>query len=625
MIRSLIRKELSHHWLVLLILLVLSSAGFGLIAVSDRFRGVSGSVFSSYRLFLWSIVPICGLVLSNRLVVGEFQAKTQLFLAALPMSRTWLVTVKYLIGAGVLLVLIGLGFGISAAMAGRGDVLTPRFLGIVAARALVFSWVIYNFFFVMGFLGRYRLALYLSGLVGLMALESATELEFSQLALVNLLDERFAFEKEQFPKEALGVGLGVGSVLLGLTYVLALVREGNVASLLAERMSYREKVVIIALFFGFISGVVIFDEKKGKDPFDLPGAHVEEREGIVVKTSPAGHGVLTDLARRTADELAGMRGFLGFDRLPPVFIVARPDLDGDRFERGVLEDSEGVHVRVNPGGRGWDDRSFFAFIIQEVVMAESEGRLSLERNRWVLDGFSWYWLDRENWGEPIERSELLTLRALYGTRNGFSLVQVREWFRFKELAGAEIAQAVAWSGLRVLAGEHGTNRCQEFLRGVLAQGLPKDVRAMFRERSSWAELEEETGQTVQHWMAQWEEELDRVRPKYASELARIPKVEGRVRFSVLSARTRQVDYEIRMEPAPETPVNFSLSYTRLPPFDSEIDLQTVRREIGRYPQLTNGTLPETYGRGSRIGWVISVPVDSLKCFVTTGWKREQIR
>jgi hypothetical protein len=278
-------------------------------------------------------------------------------------------------------VLAGAALGTAWVLAARVEAIEPRQILIMAARTFAYAWFVYNFFFMMGLFGRYRIALYLAILIGLMGVETLTAWEFQRFAPLILMDERYAYEGEVFPADALRATLALGGVFLALALALALTREGSVAALLGERMSHRERVFVATLLIGFVFVVAVLDEKQRKEAFELQGAWTEERAGVAVRVAQA-YGVeqerLRALSARLADELAGARDYLGLRELPPVFITFRRDLDAERYERGHLLEAEGVLARVNFAGTDWDEQRFAAWLIREVLITSSQGRAKLE-------------------------------------------------------------------------------------------------------------------------------------------------------------------------------------------------------------------------------------------------------
>jgi hypothetical protein len=625
---TLLRKELRQHWLGLVALFVAGAFCILLIVGTTVARGAKGSPFEGLRLFVMLLSLAGGLVLNHRLVVLEYQAKTQLFLEALPVARWRMLAVKYGLGLVVMFLLTGMGFSIACLLALTHGGLTPKFVAILAARSLASVWLVQSFCFLMGLTGRYRLALYLVMLLGCALIGEHNALEFKHFGPLELLDSRFPYEREIIPWQALGVTCALSLLFTLLAAVLSLVREGSIAELLAEKMSHREKVVLAAFLCGLVFASSTLSEKIKKAPFDLQHAAVAQAPGLQVKVaSGAGQDdpEALRLARHVAKELSAMREYLGMAELPPLFIVRRRDLDSDRFERGELPKSEGIHVQANFTSREWRDEPFIAWLVSEVLAVASHDRKKLESQRWVLDGFGAFWAGRDHLEAELSRDHAMALRALYGVEHGFAPADLRNWLRFRERVGPGIAEGVAWSGLKTLARRQGAERCQKFLRAVLGTKESMDFRALFTAASWQQRLREQAGETPEAFFAQWQEELAAARPALAAELAALPHLDGQVTIVPLSADSRKIRFRLNLTPAPPAEMRYSFLYQQLPAFDEEPDPKSLQREQNNYAQSPEAELPETYSRGQRLYWTLAVDVPVLGCQVVSGYHRQEIQ
>jgi hypothetical protein len=511
MIGTLARKELNQHWHAFTLLMLVTFAGMGLVALGAQHRGAAGSLFEGLRAILMTLIPLAAMVLGHRLVAVEFRQKTQLFLEALPIPRWRLVAVKYLFGLAVIFLLAGGALAIGAAFARRSEFLTPRFLAILAARSAAWTWCVYSVLFLFGFLGRYRFALGVAILVGCMAVHSFTDVRFNEWGPFALIDGRFAFENTVFPAEALRITTLLALILTALSFLLALAREGSVAALLGEKMSHREKMFCTGLVIAVMALIGSAQERRKKDPYDLPGAVEEARGSVVVKVARAGeskHRREAALAARTADELAALRDYLGADQLPPVFIVGGLDLDSDQYERVKLEDEDGVLVRANLAAPNFTERKFFAWLVSEVLEARSFGRAKLERSKWVLDGFAAFWEARPEAGEPSPDHAELVDAAHRGMALGFNSADLGRWLSFEQRVGANDARAVAWLGLDTLARRHGSEACRGFVRAVLGRPVPHDARATWHDLRDPIprRLERAAGVSLETFIDEWRED-----------------------------------------------------------------------------------------------------------------------
>lgn len=630
MIGTLLRKELRQHWPALLLLALLTMGGYGLIIISSLMRAERGSAFETLRFFVLVNMTLAGLVLCHRLVVVEYAARTQLFLEALPVSRWRMVAVKYALGVIVVVGIVALALAISFGLGWRHEVLTLRFVSILAVRAFSAAICTYHFFFMMGFLGRYRLVMYLAAGLVVVIVSEFSDFQLNHFGPLALLDGRFPYENQRFPSDALRATWGLSAVCLGLAFLLALTREGGVAALLAEKMSHREKVFIAALVVGLVFTLSVLHEKTRRPPFDLHDAVTEQRAGTTIKVAAGNANTQDDaraLARHVAEELSGAREYLGLLELPPVFITRRSDLDPARFERGELEEASGVHVQANFSSPDFRRDEFTAWLLRETLIAQTDGRAKLEAKLWVLDGFALYSGTRDHVAAPLAQDKALALRALYGVGSEFAMGDLCRWHRFRERVGEEIAAGVAWSGLKTLARRTSPDRARQFIRSVLGATVPKDLRAALHEAAAPIErlLQSETGLTAEEFWSLWQEELATSRRELTVQLAQLPKLTGQMDFARLSPDSRQVHYRVQIDPPPPVGARYSLLYCELPVFDEEVSPQLLRREQNAYPTRAEGELPDSLSRGARFYWTIELDVPALGCAVVSGWKREEIR
>ena len=153
MIGTLLRKELRQHWWALLMVGAASVLGYLILLGTAIIKGEGGASLAGLRLFILLIGTIAALVICHRFVAAEYQAKTQLFLEALPLPRWKMVTIKYGLGLAAIVLIVVLAFGMACLLAWHHQLLSLRFLAILAMRAFSFVWLIYSFFFLMGFMG----------------------------------------------------------------------------------------------------------------------------------------------------------------------------------------------------------------------------------------------------------------------------------------------------------------------------------------------------------------------------------------------------------------------------------------------------------------------------------------
>ena len=97
----------------------------------------------------------------------------------------------------------------------------------------------------MGFIGRFRVAIYIAIVLTLGVIDQMTALELQHFGPLAVLDNTtLPYERETLPVRAVWETLVLGAGLTALAFGLALINEGSVAEALARRMSQREKAII---------------------------------------------------------------------------------------------------------------------------------------------------------------------------------------------------------------------------------------------------------------------------------------------------------------------------------------------------------------------------------------------
>jgi hypothetical protein len=489
-------------------------AGLGLITGSPRFTRFSGSGLDGLRLLFLTLVPLAGLTLGQVLVASEFRQRTQLFLEGLPLPRWRFIALKYLLGLGVM---IGAGAVMLAVISWRvweREALNLDFVQVLALKGAAWIFFVHALFFTHSFLGRYRWGA--AALVILIVLNlSVLGLAVDQFPPLRLIDSRFAFDRYESPLPDVLWTLGIGSVLAAVGFALGLMRDASVASLLAERMSSREKgfVTVIALL-AVLGSVTVLEKRAKISPVHLPGAFSTLREHVRVtvaaaadRPSAAEVKAMEGLGPRLADDLDALSDYLGIPQLPPIFVVYRRDFAADRFENGGLKHRQGLLVRANPLAEGFREDKLQRWLVKELLLLRSEGRLGLERNAWVLDGLPRWWQSRGSAPRPDAISRELASEALANA--GPSATLLRRWYSVRKAAGGEQAEHLAASGLQIMEASAGEAKMRLFLSAMLRRAATKDVRTWFREMlHPWPRiLRRETGIDSSALVTRWQVEL----------------------------------------------------------------------------------------------------------------------
>jgi hypothetical protein len=488
MMRGLLAKELRQHGMLLLFMFLLLGGGLVVIAGNSMIHRVGGSGFFAVRFVAITFLPLACLVLNHALIATEFRHKTQLFLEGLPLPRWRMLLVKFALG--LILMLAGLVMVLFVAWwPARGtEGMTPRFATLLLLKSAGWGWFIYALFFAHAFLGRYRIAFAVLILLVLMFLGEAG-VEFSSFGPFQLIDDRFAYERHLFPVNALWITAGLACVLSALGFGLGLVRDATLATLLAEKMSSREKVFMTFLgLTGLVTATYLGEHLKNATPVRLPGAS-EGFDGVAQVYATAAVDApkreetaqLAKLAKETAADLSAMATYLHCESLPPVFIVHRRDLAANEFQNGDLKYAQGVMVRVNVMDPKLKAVTLRAWIIRELLIARSHGIASRERNAWVVDGFPIWWLNREGTPEHSQNWPRIAAMAQEALPRDFSAEQLHRWFTLRQDRDGKNACALAAVGVAVLAKRHGDEACRKFLSDSFSPEFQSDARGWLRD------------------------------------------------------------------------------------------------------------------------------------------------
>ncbi len=507
MMRGLLAKELRQHALTLAFLFVVLLVGLAFISGNSSLHRATGGGFEAVRLLLCSFVPIACLVLGQVLIATEFRQKTQLFLEGLPLPRWRMLAVKFTLGLVVVTAAIAMVLFVAWRSARGSEAMTPRFTALLALKSAGWVWFMYALCFAHSFLGRYRMAFGLVIFFGWLALMGAgvRMTAFGPLALV---DPRFGYERHVLPVSALVVTAAAGLALAGLGFALGLVRDATVASLLAEKMSSREKAFVTFLSVtGLMVGAYLFEHYTNATPVQMPGA-TEARHGVVLvlasaavdAPTPAESAALKQVATRAAEELGALADYLGSKTFPPIFIVHRRDLAGGEWSDGELKPTQGVLVRANLTDPGFDGESLHTWLVRESLLAHTSGLADRERHAWVLDGIAEWWPRR---ARGIDGAWLTPARKAMPA--DFSPRHLATWLSLRRDAGKEPAQALAATGLAILQQQHGAEALQHFLAAMYARAQPHDFRGWFSDllRPARGRLRAATGVDEKTFVAGW--------------------------------------------------------------------------------------------------------------------------
>ena len=483
MMRGLLTKELRQHAYTLAFLFLMLLGALALIGGNVTLRRATGGGFAGVHMLHHTYVPLVCLVLGQILIATEFRQKTQLFLEGLPLPRWRMLAVKFALGFAVLVGAVAAALFVAWQSARGSEAITPRFAALVALKSAGWVWFLYTLCFAHAFLGRYRVVFGVTLFFGFLAL-SGSSVRVSDFGPFALVDERFAYERHVFPASALAVAGVAGLGFAALGFALGLVRDASVASLLAEKMSAREKVVMTLVVGAVMSlSAWLFEHYKTATPVRMPGALEAERGVVRVFASAAVDApsreetaALERTAKRAAEELGALAEYLGCKTFPPVFIVHRRDLGAGEFSDGELKPSQGAMVRVNLTASELRERQFDERLVRAALFAHTGGLAGRERNFWVLDGVVHWWPRRGNPHTVPPADEEQWALARKTMPENFSTRHLSAWHSVWRDTGVKEGRALAGSGLAVLAASHGVEARQRFLAAMFGPARSADFR-----------------------------------------------------------------------------------------------------------------------------------------------------
>ena len=190
------------------------------------------------------------------------------------------------------------------------------------------------------------------------------------------------------------------------------------------------------------------------------------------------------------------------------------------------------------------------------------------------------------------------------------------WLRYRERHGADLAEAVAASGLLALEQRFGRDAVLSLAREVFGRRPSQDLRELIYEwRNPMAAVFERT--TAIAWpdfIATWNAELERLRDTTVCRraLAAVVAGSGSLDVEAGTGAVRDLVLRLRFERPPPAGTVVSLLHTRLTPFDEPLERRDLRRIERLWPTAAREAswrLPGLYSQGSRA--FLALEIDSL--------------
>lgn len=598
-------KDLAQHgWAVGALALFLPLA-WGLLILAVLGTPTTVTYFEAHLGFTRVFVTVTAIILGNRLVVSEYHGRTQLYLESLPIGRFDAVIVKWIVGATVVLGVAATSLVATAAVASSREPIELPFVTLIAARTALFGLVVWSYFFVMGFLGRARIPVYLATGVGLALLARATDLELARFGPFAMVSQDMVLERSRWPVPEMLVTLAITVALIALAAALASVREGSLAETLAKPMSQREKVAIGISVVAILVAWGKLDPPAQREPFDFPDHHVARSATLPIEVYYADDALRADgeaLVARLERELPPLRDALGWDALPPVHVMMSERLDGTTIEPVAVGEDDGVAVRARfVRGPEWDEDAFIGEIVGLVIDDHTDGRSYWEPYGWLRDGLAegWPYRDRE-----LPRS--VVLRALFATRSrAVDPARLRRWDLWREREGFEATEALAATGVRALNEARGRDAVLALARDVFGPVPPDDARPVIeaRLRPMPARVREHLGIDELELTRTWTGWVAARRSSAPPELVQLARAEASIGFEPSAEGLRDLVARVRTDAPLPAGTTVSLLHLGLGPFERDVwpwEPAPEDRAWSEGAREMEIRVPGRYGPGDRV-------------------------
>ena len=484
--RILFQKELKQHGTWFLILGIMTWFIVMVISFGTNVEGTGAGEFTGTAMGLWIMIPICGLLISHYLITTEYQTKTQLFLQGLPLPRWRMIVIKLLLAFG-LINIYAIGCILLGWLRSAGsEPVTPRFLGILLASSTGWASFVMGFFVVIGFLGRYRTVVLVAVVLALFIIGFSTSIplgEFPPFALISV--RRFGLERDAWPVHDIGMTWMFVGIWLVIAFALGMIKEGSIASMLGEKMSYREKLLLgggVTMSFFLISNLI--DTPPAK-PFDVPGAIEEEWDGVRVFISPEETGKEIDLevgiASRLARRLARERDWLQIpkEEFPKIYIIEKSDIEEvERIEWENIPNENVVLMYAGYRQKEFTENRLLSWTLSQVLQKNSLKRVSHEDRWWIVCGLEGLWELEKASEEEIENRVATAVKAV--KKHGLKLENIMGWSKYQDDVEWRAADAVAWMGMKHLQETLGRETVQRLAHRTVTKRFTRvDGRAVF--------------------------------------------------------------------------------------------------------------------------------------------------
>lgn len=480
----LLRKELRQHGVWFAMILPLTWGLFALVTFASLASGTGGGTFFGIGQGLSFLLIIPVYLLCHLLVAVEFRSRSRLFLEGLPLSRFRMILVK----AGLALAvaaMMGIGAVLVGVLASAGsEAISARFLGILFSAAVGWSAFLTGLCFFLSFLGRYKVFVILFLFLGITVFSNLAPVPLSAFPPLGLI-HRFGFERDQWPVAELWQTGVITAILFAAAFSLGLAKEGSVAALLGEVMSYREKMLLGAGLAVLVFAASPWLAEK-PEPFRIPGAVEESHAGVQVFVSPEDIERPVDedvaLAGFLARKIAEKRDWLGIapPDFPPVYVVEDTGLEDEMIDWETVAGDRVVLMYAGYREPGFSQAKLLAYTMSVSLSVYTHGRVDQEHRWWIVCGIEGLWEMESADEATIQAREKVAFATMQ--EHGFSVDRLMGRALYSDEAGWREADAVAWMSFRYLVETVGMEKVQNLVRATVTQKVTrKDSRPVWRE------------------------------------------------------------------------------------------------------------------------------------------------
>ncbi len=624
MILPLVKKELKQHFISFVILYSLSILALLimlLVIIADKNKTDFLKTLAAYVIF---ITPCIAVVICHKLVYAEYSNRTQFFLESLPVSRLDFFLVKCFLGFIFIFIMIGISFSLFILYGFLINHINGSFAFILGSRILFFVVFIYSFFFLMGYTGRYRFAVYMLLFLLYIFLTNSTNFDFSRFSPFALLNNTFAYERFELPLNDIINTIIISSVFIIISLLLALIREGSLASLISNKMSHKEKIIIGMITLFIIISITTFDAKKERPPFDIINAKQSIGDGITIKVAgDLDHSnKYQSIADYLHEELVSMRKYLGIEKLKPVFIVQNESFLPMIYEKAELKKTDGILIFSNLNHDKWDLYHLELFVIKEILNEYTKYQVSKEENIWLLDGFAEFWTNRN-----LNNRDFLQMRAAYGMDSILTYCTIKKWYIYQIKKGEDISGAVGWTGIDFLIRNYSKEKTQKFLQQVLGKKHSANISVIFSSINSNCKKAFEIifKEKYKDFIKEWSADIETLKIKFKNEIKKIPKIKTSVTINNVSKNSRSVRINVDLvQEKNEGSQILYCFYKQLNELEEYSSVPAMKIKTFNYNDNSYFDLPEYYISGDLINYFILTYVKSLNCYISSPWERRLI-